>query len=115
MTNFEVTHAERCRWQRRAARELIAILDAHRELPVIAWTVASAGATVLGHVSGPVPAGQIRQAFHAWRTALTLVESGQVISGAGSTYLHAATHRNRVQVRLTATVHDEEPIGVVTQ
>lgn len=115
MTSFEITHGERAGWQRRAARELTAILDAHSELPVIAWTVASAGATVVGHVSGAVPAGQIRKVFHAWRTALTLVEFSQITAGAGRTYLHAATHRNRVQVRLIATVHDEEPTGGVTQ
>jgi hypothetical protein len=115
VTSFEITQAERAGWQRRAVRELTAILDAHRELPVIAWTVASAGATVVGHISGPVPAEQIRQVFHAWRVALTFVEHSEVTAGAGSTHLHAATHRNRVQVRLTATVHDEEPTRVATQ
>jgi hypothetical protein len=54
------------------------------------------------------------QVFHAWRAALTLVENSEVTARAGSTYLHATTHRNRVRVRLTATVHDEEPNGVVT-
>jgi hypothetical protein len=53
--------------------------------------------------------------FHAWRVALTFVEHSEVTAGAGSTHLHAATHRNRVQVRLTATVHDEEPTRVATQ
>lgn len=113
MTGFEITQAERAGWQQRAARELTAILDAHRELPVISWAVASAGATVVGHVSGPFPAGQIRQVFHAWQVALRLVEHSEVTVGGGSAYLHAARHRDRVQVRLTATVHDEEPNGVV--
>lgn len=115
MTSFEITQAERAGWQRRAARELAAILDTHRDLPVIAWTVASAGAaTLVGQVSGPFHAGQVRQVFHEWRTALTLVEHSEVTVGAGNTYLRAAVDRNRVQVRLAATVHEEVPNGAVT-
>jgi hypothetical protein len=43
MTDFEVAQSEHAGWQRHAARQLTAILDAHSELPVIAWTVVSAG------------------------------------------------------------------------
>jgi hypothetical protein len=114
VTSFETIQAERAGWQRRAARELAAILDAHRDLPVIAWTVASAGATLVGNVSGPFHAGQVRQVFHEWRTALTLVEHSEVTVGAGNTYLRAAVDRNRVQVRLAATVYEEVPNGAVT-
>jgi hypothetical protein len=114
VTSIEITQAERAGWQRRAARELTAIVDVHRDLPVIAWTAAPAGVTLVGHVNGPVPAGRIRQVCHAWRLALTLVEHSEITVGSGSTCLRAATHRNRVQVRLTGTVHGEEPNGVVT-
>jgi hypothetical protein len=56
VTPFEITHGQRAGWQRRAAGELAAILDAHRDLPIIAWTLASAGSSVVGHVTGPAPA-----------------------------------------------------------
>jgi hypothetical protein len=110
---FEVTPTERAGWQRRAVRELTAILDAHRNLPVIAWTVGSAGATVVGHVGGLVLAGQARQVFHVWCAALTLTEQGELTAGVGVIHLRAVAHRNRVLVRLTATVLDEHD-GVVT-
>ena len=34
-----------------AARELTAILDAHRDLPIIGWTIGTAGARLVGNVS----------------------------------------------------------------
>jgi hypothetical protein len=114
VTAFEITPAERAGWQRRAVKELAAILDAHRGLPVIAWTVGSAGATVVGHVGGGVPAGQVRQVFHLWCTALTLTEQGRPTAGVGAAQLRAMAHRNRVLVRLTATVLDERDAGVVS-
>ena len=70
MTLFEITQAERAGWQRRAACELAAILDAHPDLPVIAWTVASAGSILVGHVSGPASADQLRRTFDMWREML---------------------------------------------
>jgi len=105
VTTFEITPGERAAWQRRAASELAAILEVHRDLPVIAWTVGSAGSFVVGHVNGLAPAWLVRQVFDAWRTALTLTEHSES-TGAGTTYLRAAAHRNRVQVRLTATTFD---------
>ncbi len=42
--------------ERRAAAELVAILTAHPDLPVIAWTVGPAGATLTGQVNGLAPA-----------------------------------------------------------
>ena len=107
MTTFEITPCERAAWQRRAARELAAILEVHRDLPIIAWTVGSTGSFVVGHVNGLAPAWLVRQVFDAWRTALTLTEHSES-AGAGATYLRAAADRDRVQVRLTATVFDED-------
>lgn len=112
MITFEIAPSERAGWQRRAVRELAAILDAHRNLPVIAWTVGSAGATVIGHIGGLVPAGQARQVFQVWCAALTLTEQGELTAGAGVAHLRAVAHRDRVLVRLTATVLDEHD-GVV--
>jgi hypothetical protein len=107
VTTFKITRGERAAWQRRATRELAAILNAHPDLPIIAWTVGSAGSFVVGHVNGLAPAWQVRQVFDAWRTALTLTEHPESV-GAGATHLRAAAHRDRVHVRLTATVLDEE-------
>lgn len=112
MTTFKIHPGERAAWQRRAAGELAAILEVHRDLPVIAWTVGSAGSVVVGHVNGLACSGQVRQVFDAWRTALTLTEHSESASGVGVAYLRAAAHRNRVRVRLTATAFDEED-GVV--
>jgi hypothetical protein len=108
VTLIEITAGERAGWQRNAVRELASILETHRDLPVIAWTVAAAGATLVGHVSGPGSAGQARQVFQLWRAALALAEHNETIAAAGTTYLHAAAER----VRLTGTVHDDHAGGV---
>jgi hypothetical protein len=62
----EIAQADRARWQRRAAAELAAILDACPDLPCIAWTVGPAGSVLAGEVSGLAPAGQVRETFSAW-------------------------------------------------
>lgn len=109
MTGSWVSQGERALWQRRAAAELTAILDAHRDLPVITWTVGPAGSVLAGQVSGLAPAARVRGVFTAWREALALTEDpGQQMSG-GTTWLHAAARRHQVTVRLTATVFDEGP------
>jgi hypothetical protein len=107
LTTFEITRGERAALQRRATRELAAILNAHPDLPIIAWTVGSTGSFVVGHVNGLASAWQVRQVFDAWRTALTLTEHADSVR-AGATYLRAAVHRDRVHIRLSATVLDEE-------
>lgn len=112
MTLVEFTAGERAAWQRRAASELATILETHPDLPVIAWTVAAAGATLVGHVSGPGSAERVRQVFDLWRAALMLTEHYETTAAAGSTYLQAAADLRRVRVRLTATVHGEQPKGV---
>lgn len=108
MTLFAITHAERAGWQRRAAAELAAILHAHRDLPVIAWTVGPAGATLTGHIHGLAPAQEVRASFDAWRTALMICEHTDTRSGHGVAYLRALTRRNRVHLGLTATVFDDD-------
>lgn len=108
MTPFEITHAERAGWQRQAAAELAAILRAHRDLPMIAWTVGPAGATLTGHVNGLGPAQEVRASFDAWRAALMICEHTDTRSGPGVAHLRAVTRRNRVHVGLTATVFDED-------
>lgn len=107
MTSFEITQGERAAWQRRAAAELAAILDAHRDLPLIAWTVGSAGANLVGHVNGLAPADTVRDVFDTWRVALTLDGPGERTSGGGTSHLYAVADRNRVRVGLTATVIDD--------
>jgi hypothetical protein len=105
------TPVEQWLWQRRAAGELVAILAAHRDLPAIAWTVAAAGCTVAGQVNAAAAAGQVRATFASWRAALGLHDGvGEYAGGGGSVYLYAMADRNRVRVRLTATVFDDEPV-----
>jgi hypothetical protein len=103
---IETTHGQRAGWQRRAAAELTAILAAHRDLPVIAWTLGPAGATLIGHVNSFASAQQVHRVFNAWRAALGLSEQRQTASGNGTAYLRAVVHRNRVRIALTATVSD---------
>jgi hypothetical protein len=106
VTAYEITHADQAGWQRRAAAELARILAAHRGLPVVAWTVGPAGASLSGRVSGVAPAGQVRAAFEVWRAALELDAHPEAATG-GVIYLHAAGYRNRVHVGLAATVFDD--------
>jgi hypothetical protein len=106
------TQVEQRLWQRRAVGELAAILAAHRDLPAIAWTVAPVGCTLAGQVNGLGPAGQVRATFAGWRAALRLQETAaeHAGGGGGTVYLQAMADRNRVRVRLTATVFDDEQV-----
>lgn len=102
------TQGEQWLWQRRAAAQLTAILEAHQELPAIAWTVAPAGCMLAGHVDALAPSGQARATFASWRAALGLdSEVREHLDSGGTVYLHAMAERHRVRVRLTATVFDE--------
>jgi hypothetical protein len=105
---FQITHAERAAWQRRAVTELATILDVYRDLPVIAWRVASAGATLTGRINGLAPADQVRASFQRWQVALDIGAHTETPSDPGVAYLHAVTHRNRVGVGLAATVFDHD-------
>jgi len=103
-----IGQAERVAWQRRAAAELAAILDAHDDLPLITWTVGPAGSVLVGRVSGLFPAAQARSVFTAWQKGLALEEAREDQMSGGTTVLHAAARGRGVTVRLTATVHDDE-------
>jgi hypothetical protein len=108
-----ITDAERSGWQRRAARELGIILNTHIDLPIIAWTLASAGSGLVGLVSGPARASQRREAFDAWRTALRLGSPCEVVFHDGTVVVKASAHRNQVRVTLTTTLPpDHEDPGV---
>ena len=100
------SQSERAWWQRRAAAELVAILDACPGLPCISWTVGPAGSVLVGQVSGLAPAVQVRAVFAAWRLALALEDGREQKMSGGTMWLHAAARRHEVKVRLTATVFD---------
>ena len=53
MTGGWVTQSDRSRWQQRAASELAAILAAHPDIPVLAWTVTASGGALSGQVLAP--------------------------------------------------------------
>jgi hypothetical protein len=99
---------EQAIWQRRASAELVRILQSHRDLPAIVWTVGSAGAVLIGTVTGPAPAGHIRATFHAWRIALAVAEASEFDMGGGSSSLRAELKRDGVRVLLAATVLDDD-------
>lgn len=108
MSRSWISQGERAAWQRRAAAELAAILEAHADLPVITWTVGPAGSVLVGRVSGLAPAARVREVFAAWRQGLALEEErGHQMSG-GMTWLHAAARGHEVTVRLTATAFDDQ-------
>ncbi len=105
---FVITQVERGRWQRQAAAELARILDAHPELPAIAWTVGPAGCVLAGRVSGLAPAQQVRVVFAAWQAALALEAGREQPGGGGTVFLHAAARRRGVTVRVIATVFEDD-------
>ncbi len=112
---WEITQDDRARWQRQAAAELARILDAHRHLPAIAWTVGPAGCVLAGRVPGLARAGQVREVFGAWQAALALGQDEQQPSSAGTVFLHAAARRGGVTVWITATVFDghDDDVAVI--
>ncbi|HEX9164769.1 MAG TPA: hypothetical protein VF862_02590 [Gemmatimonadales bacterium] len=110
---FPITQAERAGWQRRAAAVLAAILDTHRDLPVIVWTVGPAGSMLSGRVAGPGSEAEMRAVFHDWRSALCLAEHSETVGGSGICYLRAVGRRERVRLALTATVFDDDVVEQV--
>ena len=100
---FESSQVERSLWQRRAAAELAAILRTHADLPILAWTVGSAGSVLLGRVAAPAATPEARAVFDTWKTALMLRESSSTPTG-GTVHPRAETRRNQVSVLVTATV-----------
>jgi hypothetical protein len=102
-----VAQADRALWQREAAAELAAILDAHADVPVIAWTVSAFGGSLSGQVIAP--ASQVRGLFTAWQRALRLDDVAETPSGNGmAVYLRARTWRDGVLVTVTATAFDQK-------
>jgi hypothetical protein len=100
-----ITQADRSRWQQKAAAELAALLVAHPDIPVIAWTVTASGGALSGQVLAPA-AGR-RGLFAEWRQALGLDEATETPSASGTpVYLHARGVRGGVTVSVTATVFD---------
>ena len=102
-----ITHGERAGWQRRAAAELAGSSTPTADLPLIAWTVGTAGATLVGHVNGLAPATGVRQVFNLWRVALTVTEPSETVCDDGTVFLRTAIDRNRVRLTLTATVFND--------
>jgi aryl-alcohol dehydrogenase-like predicted oxidoreductase len=107
VTGGWITQADRSRWQQRAVSELAAILAAHADIPVLAWTVTASGGALSGQVLAP--AGGRRGLFAQWRQALRLEDATETSSAAGTpVYLHARGVRGGVTISVTATVFDDE-------
>src|SRR5258708_21912628 len=88
-----ITQADRAAWQQAAAAELAAILAAHPDVPVIAWTVTASGGSLSGQVLAPA-AGR-RGLVQQWRQALMLEEVTETPSGNGTAgYLGRRGMRN---------------------
>lgn len=103
MTGGWISQGDRSRWQQRAAAELAAILAAHPDIPVLAWTVTASGGALSGQVLAPDPAR--RKLFGQWQRALGLDEATEIASAAGTpVYLHARGVRGGVTVSVAATV-----------
>ena len=109
MSSSWIGQAERAAWQRRAAAELAAILDAHDDLPLITWTVGPAGSVLAGRISGLSPAAQAREVFAAWqkRTGARGRTRGPDERRDDIAPRHGR-QPTEVTVRLTATVYDDE-------
>ena len=97
----------RRRLLRRAARVLVLVLDKHRELPVVTWTVTPD--VLRAHVDVcDLDAGRDRRVFTVWADALPASEGrdpAPVLDGAGVTRLRAVRRVHGVPVVLTAAVH----------
>ena len=107
MTGSWITQADRARWQQRAASELAAILAAHPDLPVLAWTVPASGGALSGQVLAPAEGR--RGLFGQWQRALGLDDATEIPSATGTpVYLHARGVRSGVAVSVAATVFDGE-------
>lgn len=105
VTGGWITQADRSRWQQRAATELAAILAAHPDIPVLAWTVTASGGALSGRVLAPSAAR--RGLFAQWTQALGLDEATEIPSSSGTpVYLHARGVRGGVAVSIAATVFD---------
>ena len=110
MTGGWISQGDRSRWQQQAAAELAAILAAHPDMPVIAWTVTASGGALAGQVLAP--AAVRRGLFGQWRQVLGLDEVTETpAAGRTAVYLHARGVRGGVAVSVTATVFNREEDG----
>ncbi len=90
-----ISDAEQIRWQRDAAGVLGKLLElaAKRGLPAISWTIAPAGARLVGHCYR-YPAETRRADFAAWREALGEPDTDrETTTGSGIVRLVAAWDR----------------------
>ena len=100
MSGGWVTHADHARWQLQAACELAVILGDFGDLPLLAWAVVPAGPLLSARLTGPAPAGQVRDTLTAWREALGLEDYREWPGGGGTTRLHAKGLRGEVRIRI---------------
>jgi hypothetical protein len=100
----ELVQRRLLRW---AAGVLVAVLDEHRELPVLTWTVTPRA--LIGHAElCEVDPGSGRQMFTAWAQALPASEGLDpvpVLDDGGVTRLRAGRRVRGVPVVLTGAVH----------
>jgi hypothetical protein len=106
VTGGRATQAGRSGRQQRAAAELAAILAAHPDLPLLAWTVTASAGGLAGQVLAPA-AGR-RALFGEWRQALGLDDAAEVASAGGTAVcLHARGVCGGTTVSITATVFEQ--------
>ena len=106
MTGGWIMQGDRSRWQQRAAAELAAILAAHPDIPVLAWTVTASGGALSGQVLSPARGRACL--FAEWRQALGLDEVTEIPAAGGTpVYLHARGVRGGVTVSVAATIFDD--------
>ena len=90
-----------------SAGVLVRVLDEHRQLPVLTWTVSPRA--LIGHVElCEVDAGRGRRVFTAWADALPVGEGhdpAPMLDESGVTWLRAVRWCSGVPVVLTAAVH----------
>ena len=106
VTGGWITQADRSGWQQRAAAELAAILAAHPDIPVLAWTVTASGGALAGRSSPPPRAGAACSGNGGghWGWAR---RPRTPSAGGAAIYLHARGVCGGVVVSVTATVFDD--------
>jgi hypothetical protein len=97
----------RGRLLRQAARVLVLVLDEHRDLPVLTWTVTAGVLHAHADVCDLDP-GRDRRVFNVWARALPAGEGRDLapaLDDVGVTRLRAVRRVNGVPVVLTGAVH----------
>jgi hypothetical protein len=97
-----ITHSEQAAWQRRATQLLGRLLTTFPTLPVIAWTVGPAGATLVGRCAYPNDPAARRTAF---ATCAVLGARPRPDHTSGDvTHLHAFGEIDGVRITLMAEI-----------